>query len=361
MEQSFWINYVNQYFPALVLRTVEKINEKNQTQMSYLFKKLLRQQYSVDGRWATVTGAYTRVAADVVAMDSSLPLKMRDSLEKASGEIAKMGMEMNLNEKQMSDIDAMIAQGLSEQIIVSKILADVPRVIEGIYERLELMFLQGLSTGIALADSDNVGAGIRINYGYLPENQFKVDTVWSSIATSVPIDDIDAIKAKAVLDGAGLRHAYGDTTTFNRLIASTQFKERFALANWGTVGTVVPVPTETQASGLFRELWGFDFTKVDRAVKTEKDGVRSDNTPWKAGTIVFTADDIVGDLVWTRLAEMNRPVAGVSYQTADNYMLVSKFRQNRPSLAEFTNSQARVVPVVVNVDRIYTLDTTTAA
>lgn len=359
MEQSFWINYVNQYFPSLVLKVVEKINEKNQTQLSYLFKRLLNQQYSVDGRWATLTGAYSRVAADVVAMDSSLPLKMRDSLEKASGDIAKMGMEMTLNEKQMSDIDAMIAQGIPESTIVSKILADVPRVIEGIYERLELMFLQGLSTGIALADSDNVGTGIRINYGYLTENQFKVKTVWSTIATSVPIDDINAIKKKAVNDGFGLRHAYGDSDAFDNLIASTQFKERFAF-NLGYVGSNIPVPSDEQASSVFRSLWGFDYTKIDRTIKTEKDGNRTINTPWKAGTIVFTADDVVGDLMWTRLAEMNRPVAGVTYQTADNYMLISKFRQNRPSLAEFTNSQARVVPVVVNVDRIYTLDTKTA-
>ena len=31
--------------------------------------------YSVDGRWDIITGTYTSVAADVVAMDSPLPLK----------------------------------------------------------------------------------------------------------------------------------------------------------------------------------------------------------------------------------------------------------------------------------------------
>lgn len=53
---------------------------------------------------------------------------------------------------------------------------------------------------------------------------------------------------------------------------------------------------------------------------------------------------------------MNHPVAGVSYETADNYILVSKYRENRPSLREYTTSQARVVPVISNPDRIYTQD-----
>lgn len=359
MEQSLFIQWVNKYYPALVLRTVETLNEKNQTALTYLFKQLLKQEYSVDGRWSTLTGAYTRVAADVVAMDSSLPLKTRDALEKASGEIAKIGMELQLNEKQMSDIDAMIAQNMPEQTIVAKILADVPRVIEGVFERLELQFLQGLSTGIALTnDSNNVGTGIRVNYGYLTANQFGVSVLWATPLTSVVVDDVNRVLTKALNDGNKITHAYGNTSTFNTLVASKQFKEQFAF-NQGFVGSSIPVPTTDQANKVFRDLWGFDYTKVDRIVKTEKDGIKTNNTPWKDGTIVFTCDDQVGSLVWTRLAEMNRPAKNVSYQTADNYILVSKYHQVRPSFSEFTTSQARVVPIVTNVDRIYTLDTKT--
>lgn len=359
MEQSLFIQWVNKYYPALVLRTVETLNEKNKTALTYLFKQLLRKEYSVDGRWSTLTGAYTRVAADVVAMDSSLPLKTRDALEKASGEIAKMGMELQLTEKQMSDIDAMIAQQMPEAQIVAKVLADVPRVIEGIFEQLELQFLQGLSTGIALTGSGNVGTGIRVNYGYLTANQFGVSALWSTPATSVVVDDINRVLVKALQgDGNKITHAYGNTATFNALIASKQFKEQFAFSQ-GFVGSAIPTPTPDQASKVFKDLWGFDYTKVDRIIKTEKDGVKTNNTPWKDGTIVFTCDDQVGSVVWTRLAEANRPAKNVSYQTADEYILVSKYHTVRPSFAEFTTSQARVVPIVTNVDRIYTLDTKT--
>lgn len=357
MNESLYLQYILTRFPALVLRTIERLNDKNQTELTYLFKQLLTKAYSVDGRWATITGNYNRVAADVVAMDSSLPLKTRDALEKASGNIPKMGMELWLNEKQMSDIDALIAQGLPENEIIAKILADTPRVIQGIYERLELMFLEGLSTGVALADSNNVGTGVRVNYGYLPENQFGVTALWTDSVNSKVVDDINRVKEKATNDGNGLLRAYTDTATFNQLVLSQQFKEQFAF-NRGFVGNNIPAPTLEQANTVFSDLFGFSLTKIDRVIKTERDGVKTSNRPWKQGTIVFTSDLIVGNLVWTRLAEMNRPAKQVTYQTADDYIMVSKYHTVRPSFAEFTNSQARVVPIVTNVDRIYTLDTT---
>lgn len=75
MEKSLYFEYVRKYFPKLILSIVEKLNDANQTQLSYMFKQLLSTEYSVDGRWESLVGQYTRVAADVVAMDSPLPLK----------------------------------------------------------------------------------------------------------------------------------------------------------------------------------------------------------------------------------------------------------------------------------------------
>ena len=265
---------------------------------------------------------YTRVAADVVAMDSPLPLKSRDSLSRASGDLPKLGMELFLNEKQMSDIDAMIAQGMDINTIVQKIFEDGPRVIAGVYERLEGMFLQGLSTGIALADNNNVGSGVRVNYGYLDANKFGVKVKWNgNVDTATPIDDINKVLNKASEDGNVIIKAYADKYWIDAFAASNQARE-----------------------------------EVDRTIKYEKNGVKTNEKPWKKGTIVFVCDNRIGSLVWTRLAEMNHPVAGVSYQTADQYILVSKYRVNRPSLREYTTSQARVVPVIYNVERIYTQD-----
>ena len=46
---------------------------------------------------------------------------------------------------------------------------------------------------------------------------------------------------------------------------------------------------------------------------------------------------------------------GVVYSTVDEYKLISKYSKNDP-LQEFTSGQALVLPVIENVDQIYSLD-----
>ena len=356
MEQSLFFQYVQKYFPQLVISIVEKLNDKNQTNLPYLYKDLLSPTYSVDGRWESISGEYNRVAADVVAMDSPLPLKSRDSLSRASGNIPKVGMELFLNEKQMNDIDAMMAQGLNINTIIQKIFEDTPRVITGVYERMEAMFLEGFSTGVALADSNNVGAGVRIDYGYLDSHKFGVPVQWAGAADSAKaIDDIEKVIKKATEDGNRIVKAYADKYWFDNFCKNEQARQQFAFVQ-GFVGNNVPNLTNEQVSAVMRNKFGFSVELVDRAIKTEANGVKSVSRPWAEGTIVFVCDTQVGNLVWTRSAEMNHPVAGVSYETADEYILVSKYRVNRPSLREYTASQARVLPVISNPDRIYTLN-----
>ena len=60
----------------------------------------------------------------------------------------------------------------------------------------------------------------------------------------------------------------------------------------------------------------------------------------------------------TIIAEVNRRVDGVVYKVADEYILAKKYSKTDP-LREFTASEAMVVPVLNNVDRIYTLDSQT--
>ena len=144
MEKSLYFELVQKYFPQLVTSIVERLNEKRTAQLPYLFKERLIPSFSADGRWASVLAEYNRVAADVVALDSELPLKSRDSIETANGEIPKLGMKLYLTEKQMKDIDSMIAQGLPINRVLNKVFNDLPRCIEGVWERVEDMFLSGL-------------------------------------------------------------------------------------------------------------------------------------------------------------------------------------------------------------------------
>lgn len=356
MEESLFIEWVNQYFPGITIRVVEKLND-TKNPLTYLHRRLLSKDYSVTGKWEALSASFSLVAADVVAMDSSLPLKKRDSISSANGDIPKMGMEMWLNEKQLSELDVLVAQNATKETLLKKLFADTPKVIGGIYERLEGMFLQGLSTGITLVqDDENVGVGIRLNYGYLAENKFTSDVAWSDPALK-PFTDLQPILDKAAVDGNAIIRIFLDRPTFNNVAKSTEARELYA-SSVDFFGTNIPIPSLIKLNVATQDKYGFVFEIVDRVIKYEKNGVRVSKKPWAAGQVVCVCADTLGSLMYATLAEVNHPVDNVSYNVVDDFILVSKYRMNRPSLSEFTSSQARVAPVIGNVDQIYTLDTT---
>lgn len=357
MEKSLYFQYVQKFFPKLVLRLQEKINGKEE-EPTYLHTGLLKPDYSVDGRWSSVIGNYTRISADVVAMDSSLPLKKRGTISRADGDLPKLGMELYLNEKQMSDIDALIAQNADEQIILGKIFNDTGTVIAGVQETLEELFLRGLSTGVALTASENVGTGVRLDYGYLPENQFGVSVLWASPATATPIDDIKRVVERADEVGVTINTVYADDRAINLFLATNQVKMQYAFS-LGFQGSNIPTPNLDQANSMLFANFGFTIQKINRTVIKQVDGVSIPIKPWEPGRLVFAVDAQLGSLVYTNVAERNHQVDGVAYQVANQHTLVSKYRVNRPTLREYTASQARAIPVITNVDRIFTLDALT--
>ena len=357
MEKSLYFEYTEKWFPTLVREIVEKLNEKRMgaNALTYLYREHLTPQYSADGRWASVTAEYTRVAADVVSLDSELPLKSRDAITTATGSIPKLGLKLYLTEKQMKDIDAMIATNTPPTQVVRNMFADLPRVIQAIYERLEDMFLSELSSGVGVSTRSG-GTGVRIDVGFLPENKFLATTVWSDMDNSTPLDDIQKIFDKALDDQNTITDVFADDIALNNLYKSKQVRGQFAF-NQGIAtqqGSNIPVLDYEKVASVFMAKWGITLHRVARKIKTELNGKKENHTPWQSGVMTFTCSDQLGDLVWTNCAEQSRPVAGVVYQTVDDFILTDPLR-------EFTASQAMVVPILSNVDQIYTIDSTQVA
>jgi hypothetical protein len=290
-------------------------------------------------------------------MDSSLPLKRRDSIGKASGDIPKVGMELSLNEQELTDLDTMVATREPESAIVAKLFQDTARVIGGIYEKNEYAFLLGLSTGVTLVeDNKNTGTGIRLDFKYPAENKFGVSKALSDV-TSTPLTDIDQrILAKAEADGKRVIKIMVDKPTFRSIAKTNEARDLYAsfVENYGTNK---PIPNITKLNQAVEDEYGYTFEIVDRSVIIEKNGNRTPVKPWAEGALVAITTEVVGTLTHAKLAEQNHPVAGVTYETVDDYILVSKYRQNKPALSEYTSSQARVVPVIG--ETVYLMDSKT--
>lgn len=360
MEQSLFFDITEKMFPATVLAIVEKLNEKNQTTLPYLFKQLLNVRFTPDGRWSSIRANYTRVAADVVAMDSPLPLKSRDSIEVATGMIPKIGLKFSKTEKQMRDIDSLIAQGLPQATILANIFEDVPRCISGIDDRLEDIFLSELSTGIGVSSMNN-GTGVRINIGIPDKNQFNVSKLIAA-ADAAPLDDIQKIVDKSIEDMNVITDVYMDDTALQALYKNAQARGQYAFDQGIATGasSVIPVLDLAKIQQIFLTKWDIRVHRVARSIKTEINGKKQNHSPWRKGGMTFVCDDVLGTLVWTTLAEATRPVAGVQYQPVQEYTLISQYSTNDP-LNEITSGQSMAIPVIDNSDRIYLLDTQTVA
>lgn len=353
MKESLFIEYVKKIFPKLQT-IIEKINGKRNKTLTYLHKTMLRKEYSADQKWESASVNTTYVAADMVAMDSPLPPKARDSVAHANGTLPKVGMKKILRETQINAINIMKAQGASFTNIANKLTNDAVACSVGIDEKNEANFLTALSDGIVIVeDENNTGTGLRINYNYLPQNCFGVEE-----SGSISSNDIKRVIAKADADGNAITTIALALSTYNKIRQTQWAKELVANYRGQTFDndTKLPVPSAT----LFDEAFaddnnGITFLKIDRTVISEKNGKRNPYKPWNANKLIFLTTQEVGALVWGTLAEVTNPVNGVVYSTVDEYKLISKYSKNDP-LQEFTSGQALVLPVIENVDQIYSLD-----
>ena len=358
METSLYLDFVQKSFPLLVTSVAEKINDKRNGALTYLYRNLLTPEYSVDGRWASVLAKYTRVTADVVALDSSLPIKSRDAVEMVNGEIPKMGIKMYMTENQMKAVDSLISQnagGRFTSTIINNIFQDLPKCIDSIYETIEAIFQSELSSGIGVAPK-STGTGVRLDMKFLSANKKGVTAAWNT-SSGKAIDDLQKIFDKAEEDGNVITDMYADDTFLKLFYGNDQAKQQFAF-NMGFVGSNIPVLSLEQAQDVVRRKWGVELHRVARKFKSELNGTQANATSWQNGVASFVCDPRIGSLVWTNTVESTRPKAGVEYQTVDNFILLSKYAENDP-WREYTSSQAMVVPILNNVDRIYTLDTQT--
>ncbi len=359
MQKSLFIQWVQKFFPGIIVRTVETLNDTKRP-LAYLHTTMLRPVFSVTGKWESLSASFSLVAADVVAMDSELPLKSRDSISQASGDIPKMGIELALNETELTQLDTLIANGATNGQVIAKLFADTPRAIGAIYERNEAIFLQGFSTGVTIVDDpENVGVGVRCDYMYKVDHKFGVTALYTVKADAKPFDDFQRIIDKATEDGNTIVAVYTDTPTINAIAATDQAKEYYSFSQNSTGNKQIPNLDFDQLNALVQRRYGFTFIKVDRTIKVERNAKRTSIKPFASGAMVFVSSTTVGDLVYARLAEENHKEAGVEYSKANEYILVSKFRTTTPSLKEVTRAQARVVPVVTAIDEIYLLDTKT--
>jgi hypothetical protein len=355
MLQSIFIQYISRGWASLVLKISQKVNGQK-TALTYLHKEMLTPRYSPTLKWETLASSNVAVVADVVSMDSSLPLKRRNAISRHSGEIYKIGTKRQMSESLMTNINIMRAQGADQEAVSKLIFDDAVDCQMGIYEQHERMFQEALSTGVTLIPNpENVGLGIRIDFGHPNENKYGVAFAWADPLTSTPIDDINNVLENASVAGNSIMYMMMNRITFGQFINSAQVRGAYA-GTMGFTGANLPILSLEQANSvLSARFLGLQLRVIDRIVKTERNGVRTNLRPWAANKVTFLTSLNAGSLVWSNLAEMGQQNKAVSYVVADQYILLKKWHTNEP-FAELTSSQTLSLPVLDDVESMYIMD-----
>ncbi|MCD8282211.1 MAG: hypothetical protein LUC22_03040 [Prevotella sp.] len=357
MNKSLFAVWVSMLWPQLALYIKEKEHPKDRT---YLFKEMLNTVYSADQKWEGFSASTTYVAADVVSMDSPLPLKMRSAIATSNGRIPKIGMKKVLRESELKELQIMedhvktTNNGEEKDRILQKIANDGDACSIGIDERIEDIFLIALSNGVvAIENDENAGTAIRLEYKYYADHQFGVLT-----EGYVEREDIEKVFDKAEEDGNSITKVMLSKAQCNSIRKMQWARELVADAQ-GKVydsNSKLPVPSQKAFEDAFEGEWGATLQTVNRSIIKELNGVRTAEKAWNNNVLVFLCNNVVGSLVWSTLAEADHPVEGVNYTTVDQYKLISRYSIEDPALQEVTKGQALVCPVIEDVDQIYTLD-----
>lgn len=358
-------------FPKLSLYVHTKVN--NGKPMTYLHKTMLEPVYSADQKWEGTSANTVYVAADMVAMDSPLPVKKRDSIATSNGKLPKIGMEKKKGETDINTLNIMNAQYQSlvaggneaaaasqRQRIIQRFANDAVYCSVGIDEKNEANFLTALGDGVmAVPDEENTGTALRVSFGYdkFPGNHFGVE-----VKGHISRDDIERVLDKANADGVSITTIVIALSTYREMKKERWARELVADSKDMAYNenTTLPIPNAAAFDEAFAtEFGGIEFLKIDRTVYFEKNGKRTPVKPYNADKLVFLSSTQVGSLVWGTLAEVTNPVNGVNYQILDQYKLISEYSTTKP-LIEHTTGEALVIPVIENVDMIYTIDKSNA-
>lgn len=362
MKASMFVEWISSIWPKLGLYVKEKTAP---TKRTYLHKTMLRKVYSPDQKWEGTSAKTTYVAADMVAMDSPLPIKKRGSIATSNGKLPKVGMKKVMRETEINSVNIMKAhyatattdeaKNAEKRRIIQNLTNDGVACSIGIDEKNEANFLAGLSDGVVLVeDEDNTGTGLRVDYGYLDENTFG-----TIVKGHVSYEDFENVKSKADADGNTIVKVMIATSKLNEIRKERWARELVADADDKvyTDETTLKVPSKKKFIAALEDEFDIKVEEVDRTVIFEKNGKQKSVKPWNAERIIFLCNEEVGSLVYGTLAEATNPVEGVKYATVDEYKLISKYSNTDP-LQEFTNGQALVLPVIEDVDQIYILDCT---
>lgn len=298
----------------------------------------------------------SRIAADVVAYNSSAPEKTRKIVSQLKGEIPAIRIKRSMKETDINTYNVLRAQASpDQQAILNLIFGDVDAVVDGVNARLEWMALKALSYGSITLDATN-NAGVVtenvINYQVPTANKIGVGTVWTDVTNADPIADFNTIIGLADALGTKIERVLMNKATFARLRATAKIKDYVAVLVGYNTGRVKLTPGLEMINQALIADGKFPISIIDASIGIETaDHAISYANPWTDHYITFIPTTQCGNTLHGPIAEETHPPKQV-VQAKRGCVLVSKYSDVDP-VKEYTKGEANACPVWNTVDRCF--------
>lgn len=313
-----------------------------------------------------------RVAADVVAYDTSAPLKTRRTVSKLSGEIPSIRMKKVMTESDLNKYNIFKAQAEPDQkALLDLVFGDVDDCVDGVNARLEWIIFQALSKGTITLSSVTNAAGVvteeDIDFQLPLTNKIVSLLKWDTAErAATPISDIEAVVAAAKALGIKPRYILMNESKwfdFRKTKEVQDFVIPFAL--YGGV-KVKRAPSLDVANQALKSEGLPTIIKIDTRISLEDaNHTITSVDPWldaseadaanKDRYVTFLEDLKCGDMLHGPIAEETNPPKQV-VQAKKGPTLISKWSDVDP-VAEYTKGELNAFPSWPTIDRVIILDT----
>ena len=303
-------------------------------------------------RYSNIEGADgAKIMADIVAIGSKAPRKSREFVENIKGEIPKIEIARDLNEKDLLTIQQLryavnanpTNAGINKQLI-EKIYEDPRFCIDGINARMEWMAKQLVSTGKYKTTATNNGGVVNVSV------DFKVKTKnalkkWAD-ADANPMEEIEKYQEEAKGKGYSYTTITMSRATLNQVLKNKNTRA-FVLGIPINNTTILPEVRLEQLNAELAER-GLPIIKVwESFISFEgKNGEVIVANGWEEGNILFSTSAQLGTTQYTTTTEFTMDFADVmSKSIKDNFILVNTFGHQDP-ISVSTKATAFATPVL---------------
>jgi hypothetical protein len=345
------------------------VNRQREVFLKKMFwSKFFPLKYTTQLTWESLAGSGGNpVMADVIEYNASAPLKTRRVVSKTTGDIPKLALKRQMDEKDMNDyniLKALSAGDANRNALLDLVFNDVNFVHTGVHARTEYLAMQALSYGaISLSTSNNNGiiTEVACDFGIPTANKTGATVAWSTAASATPIADITAIQDTANAAGYSLKYMLMDKTTLRYMLATTEVKDQYAVFQRVSISRKT-TPTLEDVNGMLSAHMLPTIIVIDSSVRFEaNDHVLTTIAAWKTGYVTFIPDMNIGNVLHGPIAEeTSESLSKKAIMVKRDHVLISKWSELEP-FGEFTKGQANAFPRFNDVNNIFILKTDATA